>query len=99
MLQQKNPDDYVLATAETHSIKEFVNADKESYEKIQEKLIDESYFSYKVYIRLHPTCILKRVRLFIIFRALHELGQICFTNPEAQALESGDFKLEFERHV
>ena len=86
----------MLKNEEIDSIKEFINADKESYEKIQETLIDESYFSYKIYIRLHPTCILKRVRLFIIFRALHELGQICFTNPEAQALESGDFKLEFE---
>ena len=86
----------MLKNEEIDSIKEFINADKESYEKIQEKLIDESYFSYKIYVRLHPTCILKRVRLFIIFRALDELGQICFTNPEAQALESGDFKLEFE---
>ena len=25
MLQQKNPDDYVLATNETHTVKEFVN--------------------------------------------------------------------------
>ena len=86
----------MLKNEEIDSIKEFINADQESYEKIQEKLINESYFSYKIYVRLHPTCILKRVRLFIIFRALDELGQICFTNPEAQALESGDFKLEFE---
>lgn len=86
----------MLKNEEFESIGEFVNLDSESLEKIQETLIDESYFSYKIYVRLNPTCILKRVRLFIIFRALSELGQICFTNPETQVLESGDFKLEFE---
>ncbi len=86
----------MIENEEFESIREFIKLDRKSLEKIQETLIDDSYFSYKVYIRLQPTCLLKRVRLFIIFRALSELGQICFTNPDLQVLESGEFKLDFE---
>ncbi len=70
--------------------------DKETADKIQKMLVDESYSPYKIFIRLDPTCVLKSVRLFIIFRALHEHGQICFTFPELQELEAVDFKRGFE---
>jgi len=83
----------LLNNEEFDSIREFITIDEK---KIQETLLDESYFSYKVYFRLNPTCILKSVRLFIIFRSLNELGTICFTNPAPQMLESGNFKREFE---
>ena len=86
----------MIENEEFESIREFVQLDSKSLEKIQETLIDDSYFSYKVYVRLQPTCLLKRVRLFIIFRALSELGKICFTNPDSEVLESGEFKSEFE---
>jgi len=86
----------MIENEEFESIREFIKLDSKSLEKIQETLIDDSYFSYKVYIRLQPTCLLKRVRLFIIFRALSELGQICFTNPDSEVLESGEFKLDLE---
>ena len=89
----------MLKNEEFESIREFINIDGESLGKIKETLIDEANFSYKIYVRLKPTCILKRVRLFIIFRALNELGQICFTIPDTQALESGDFKLDFEIYL
>ena len=86
----------MIENEEFESIKEFIKLDKESIERIQDTLIDDKFISYKIYIRLQPTCLLKRVRLFIIFRALSELGQICFTNPDSEVLESGEFKSEFE---
>jgi len=89
----------MIENEEFESIREFIKLDSKSLEKIQETLIDDTYFSYKIYIRLQPTCLLKRVRLFIIFRALSELGRICFTNPDSEVLESGEFKSEFEVYV
>ena len=51
--------------------------------------------SFKVYIRLEETCVFKKVRLFIIFRALNENGKICWTNPAPEDLERATLKNEF----
>jgi len=52
--------------------------------------------TYKIYIRLEETCVFKKVRLFIIFRALNEKGKICWTNPAPETLEKATLKNEFE---
>ena len=52
--------------------------------------------TYKIYIRLEETCVFKKVRLFIIFRALNENGKICWTNPAPETLEKATLKNEFE---
>ncbi|MFX1499841.1 MAG: chemotaxis protein CheA [Promethearchaeota archaeon] len=52
--------------------------------------------SFKIYIRLEDTCVFKKVRLFIIFRALNENGKICWTNPTPEELEKATIKNEFE---
>jgi two-component system chemotaxis sensor kinase CheA len=51
---------------------------------------------YKIYIRLEDTCVFKKVRLFIIFRALSGIGRICWTNPAPESLEKAILKNEFE---
>ncbi|MFW9939965.1 MAG: ATP-binding protein [Candidatus Thorarchaeota archaeon] len=51
---------------------------------------------YKIYIRLEDTCVFRKVRLFIIFRALNGIGQICWTNPAPESLEKAILKNEFE---
>ena len=63
---------------------------------IQQALSDEKKKAYKIYIRLQPTCKLKKVRIFIILRSLGEIGQICFTHPDLSFFETRDFKLEIE---
>jgi len=65
-------------------------------DQIQAILDDKKNLFYKIYIRLQPTCVFKKVRLFIIFRALNDMGQICFSDPEPQLLEEGEFKIDFE---
>ncbi|MFX1383866.1 MAG: ATP-binding protein [Promethearchaeota archaeon] len=61
------------------------------------KIIDDKKnLIYKIYIRLQPTCVFKKVRLFIIFRALNEVGQIFFSKPYPEILEKGDIKVDFE---
>ncbi|MFX1275114.1 MAG: chemotaxis protein CheC [Promethearchaeota archaeon] len=78
------------------ALREFLKFNGKSPKEIQRTLSNENIFSYKIYIRLQPTCVLKKVRLFIIFRELSEIGHISFTNPEFNLLEAGDFKKEFE---
>jgi len=51
---------------------------------------------YKIYIRLEETCVFKKVRLYIIFRALNENGRICWTDPAPESLEKAILKNEFE---
>jgi len=67
-----------------------------SEDQLQKSVDDKKNFFYKIYIRLQPTCVFKKVRLFIIFRALNDVGQIFFSEPEPQLLEEGDFKIDFE---
>ncbi len=65
-------------------------------EEINEILNQKGKKSYKIYIRLEETCVFKKVRLFIIFRALNENGKICWTNPAPEDLEKATLKNEFE---
>ncbi|MFW9822076.1 MAG: ATP-binding protein [Candidatus Thorarchaeota archaeon] len=65
-------------------------------EEISGILSQKENKSFKIYIRLEETCVFKKVRLFIIFRALNENGKICWTNPAPEALEKATLKNEFE---
>ena len=64
--------------------------------KIKQTISAKNKKFYKIYIRLQATCVFKKVRLFIIFRALNENGQICFSNPEPRLLEIGNIDRDFE---
>ncbi len=65
-------------------------------DKIKQTLSVKNNKYYKIYLRLQATCVFKKVRLFIIFRALNEVGQICYSNPEPRLLEIGNFDRDFE---
>ncbi len=67
-----------------------------SEEEIVKILNQNQGKSFKIYIRLEETCVFKKVRLFIIFRALNENGKICWTNPAPEDLEKATLKNEFE---
>ncbi len=64
--------------------------------KIKQTISAKNKKFYKIYIRLQATCVFKKVRLFIIFRALNDIGQICFSKPEPRLLEIGNFDRDFE---
>lgn len=51
---------------------------------------------YKIYIRIQDSCVFRKVRLFIIFRALNKIGRICSSKPEPDLLEKGFFENDFE---
>jgi len=65
-------------------------------DKFSAILSDKSNNFYKIYIRLLSTCAFKKVRLFIIFRALTEKGRICWGDPDPASLERGDIVNDFE---
>ncbi len=65
-------------------------------EEIANILRQKQNKSFKIYIRLEETCVFKKVRLFIIFRALNVNGKICWTHPAPEALEKATLKNEFE---
>ncbi|MHA1488514.1 MAG: ATP-binding protein [Promethearchaeota archaeon] len=54
---------------------------------------------FKIYIRIQSTCVFKKVRLYIIFRALNEIGRICSSKPEPDVLEGGNFNNDFEIYL
>lgn len=64
--------------------------------KIKQTISVKNKKFYKIYIRLQATCVFKKVRLFIIFRALNDVGQICYSKPEPRLLEIGSFDRDFE---
>ncbi len=63
---------------------------------VKKLLADKKNKFYRIYIRLQPTCVFKKVRLFIISRALNEAGKIFFSKPYPEILESGEFNVDFE---
>ncbi|MCK4379898.1 MAG: chemotaxis protein CheA [Candidatus Lokiarchaeota archaeon] len=65
-------------------------------EEITKLLNQNQNKSFKIYIRLEDTCVFKKVRLFIIFRALNKNGKICWTNPAPEDLEKATLRNEFE---
>ncbi|MFW9873835.1 MAG: chemotaxis protein CheA [Candidatus Thorarchaeota archaeon] len=67
-----------------------------STDDITKILKNKQKVPYKIYIRLEDTCVFKRVRLFIIFRALNGIGRICWTDPAPESLEKAILKNEFE---
>ncbi|MEE9376697.1 MAG: chemotaxis protein CheA [Candidatus Lokiarchaeia archaeon] len=67
-----------------------------SPEEITKLLNQNQNKSFKIYIRLEDTCVFKKVRLFIIFRALNENGKICWTNPAPEDLEKATLRNEFQ---
>lgn len=67
-----------------------------STDEITKILSNKQKKPYKIYIRLEDTCVFKKVRLFIIFRALNGIGRICWTNPAPESLEKTILKNEFE---
>ena len=67
-----------------------------SPDQIKKILSNKQKKSYKIYVRIEDTCVFKKVRLFIIFRALNTNGQICWTDPAPESLEMVILKNEFE---
>lgn len=55
----------------------------------------EGFSSYFLTIKLDPNCVLKSVRVFMVFRNLHVIGEVIKSVPNSQLIEEEKFGLEF----
>jgi len=78
---------------EDYAISFFSPISKEELETINKS--NSTHF-YKIYIRIQDSCVFKKVRLYIILRALNKVGQICASHPEPNILTSANFEWDFE---
>ena len=65
-------------------------------DKIDTFLSEKDRKFYKVFVRIQSSCVFKKVRLFIIFRALNDIGSILWSDPEPHLLEEANFDFDFE---
>ncbi|MBD3228613.1 MAG: hypothetical protein GF329_10545 [Candidatus Lokiarchaeota archaeon] len=59
-------------------------------------LDDDNKNVYKIDITIQSTCVFKKVRLFIIFRALNGIGRLIWSDPEPSILEAGEINFKFK---
>lgn len=58
-------------------------------------MIDEGYFVYKISVSLEEKCMLKSARAFIVFKNLEDAGEIIYSNPSSDDIESESFEGKF----
>ncbi|MCY7855215.1 chemotaxis protein CheA [Bacillus sonorensis] len=72
---------------------------KWSYDEFQRTVIAEAeeqgFNCYEISVSLKDDCLLKGVRVYMVFEQLNEIGEVVKTIPETEVLESEDFDSEF----
>ncbi|MCD4813060.1 chemotaxis protein CheA [bacterium] len=67
----------------------------EHLEELIVKAEAEGYLTYGVRVKVDTACSFKGVRAFMVYKALSEHGEIIASFPDPQALQEGEFDLEF----
>ncbi len=69
------------------------------YNEFERTVLDEAreqgFKCYELTVTLSDACLLKAVRVYMIFERLNEAGEVVKTVPNAELLESEDFESEF----
>ncbi|MDA1475520.1 chemotaxis protein CheA [Bacillus changyiensis] len=72
---------------------------KWSYDEYQRTVItqaeEQGFKCYEVVVSLKEDCLLKGVRVYMVFEQLNEVGEVVQTIPETEVLEAEDFDSEF----
>lgn len=72
---------------------------KWAYDEFQRTVIAEAeeqgFKCYEINVALKEDCLLKGVRVYMVFEQLNEVGEVVKTIPETEVLESEDFDSEF----
>lgn len=56
---------------------------------------EQGFFAYEIRVQLRADCLLKSARVFMIFEALNELGEVIKSIPPVEMLEEEQFDREF----
>ncbi|NTV53325.1 MAG: chemotaxis protein CheA [Candidatus Firestonebacteria bacterium] len=67
----------------------------EHLEEIIANSRNEGFTTFGIKVRVTPDCSFKGVRAFMAFKAMSEFGEVIATEPEAQALQDGQFDFDF----
>jgi len=63
---------------------------------VLKEAVSRNYKIYNIKITVDPTCLMKSVRAFMVFKAIEEDGEIFKSIPPAQDLDEGNFEKDFE---
>ncbi|WP_353855739.1 chemotaxis protein CheA [Bacillus sp. Bos-x628] len=70
-----------------------------NYNEFERTVLDEAreqgFKCYELMVTLSDACLLKAVRVYMIFERLNEAGEVVKSVPNAELLESEDFESEF----
>ncbi|MCY8824144.1 chemotaxis protein CheA [Bacillus atrophaeus] len=81
--------------AETESSKEDWEYD-EFERTVIEEAEEQGFERYEITVSLNENCMLKAVRVYMIFEKLNEIGEVAKTMPSAEVLETEDFGSSFQ---
>ncbi|BDG48030.1 MULTISPECIES: chemotaxis protein CheA [Parageobacillus] len=56
---------------------------------------EQGFFAYEIRVKLRDDCLLKAARVFMVFEALNEAGEVIKSNPPVEMLEEEQFDQEF----
>ena len=61
-----------------------------------EQSIEQDYTVYLIKVTLRDDCVLKAVRVFMVYEILAEIGEVIKSNPSVDALEEENFERDFK---
>ncbi|WP_250193000.1 chemotaxis protein CheA [Bacillus velezensis] len=71
-----------------------------NYDEFEVTVIEEAeeqgFSRYEITVSLNESCMLKAVRVYMIFEKLNEAGEVAKTIPAAEVLETEDFGTDFQ---
>ncbi|MCR4366399.1 chemotaxis protein CheA [Bacillus velezensis] len=71
-----------------------------NYDEFERTVIEEAeeqgFSRYEITVSLNESCMLKAVRVYMIFEKLNEAGEVAKTMPAAEVLETEDFGTDFQ---
>ena len=71
---------------------EIPQEDKDALYNSSRELLEQGYLIYKIEVSLEEKCMLKSARAFIIFKSLEDIGEIIYSNPSSDDIESEEFE-------
>ncbi|AJC23933.1 chemotaxis protein CheA [Bacillus velezensis] len=86
-------------TAEPPASKQLASTEW-NYDEFERTVIEEAeeqgFSRYEITVSLNESCMLKAVRVYMIFEKLNEAGEVAKTIPAAEVLETEDFGTDFQ---
>ena len=92
-----NPSENVASSSDEKKEDDFEISkdDADAIYHTSKAMIGEGYNMYKIHVELEEKCMLKSARAFIVFKNLEDSGEVVYSNPTSDDIESEDFEGQF----